>query len=601
MRISKLHVNNFRSIKDSGEICFSDRLFVLAGQNESGKSSILNALHIFETGESDRENLNFELENQNEFLQKVRVTYTDLDSTFFDGIISDIHELIKKNLKLETLELDKVVDKERISSIREFSLTREFDFGKKIEDVGAFYMDTNTFDIIKNALKFLEEDETSDEGKITTTPKPYIDLDLQLNELTRILWRRSIPIVLFDDFQSLLPDKILLDDLQSKGVKGIDAVKNVESLLKVSFEKIALKLTPQKNSTTERESADISANFQKDWKQKIFGNNNVNIKFFIENNESGKKEISFFVETKNSEYLAPRRRSKGMIWFLSLWLELKSREDMCSVLLFDEPGLHLHVKANSDMLNVFHKLISKGHQVIYSTHSPSLIETNRLHNIGLVINSEKTGTTIESLTTSKINTENKRDALQPIAEAMGLEPVKDFSVLKRKNILLEGLSDFWYFKAMCQILRPEADFEFIPGIGIKDSKIKPLVSFCIGYGLEWLLIMDNGELPKKSYEELKAEIFFNNQNIENKIKMISEKEIENLFDIKDFQLIDESIKSNEQKEPIDVIGAKRKVIFAKKFIEAVMNGTIKKENLQASTIFNFEEIFKWIDLQFSKS
>ena len=116
-------------------------------------------------------------------------------------------------------------------------------------------------------------------------------------------------------------------------------------------------------------------------------------KFFIENNDAGDKEISFFVETKDNEFLAPRRRSKGMIWFLSLWLELKAKENAHALLLlFDEPGLHLHIKANKDMLSVFHKLITKGHQVIYSTHSPSLIETDKLHNIGLVINNEKGGT-----------------------------------------------------------------------------------------------------------------------------------------------------------------------------------------------------------------
>ena len=87
MKISKVRIKNYRSIKDSGEILFTDKFFVLAGQNESGKSSILEALKCYEEGVSDEGNLNFELENDGDLTQEISVTYSDLEDDFYISIL----------------------------------------------------------------------------------------------------------------------------------------------------------------------------------------------------------------------------------------------------------------------------------------------------------------------------------------------------------------------------------------------------------------------------------------------------------------------------------------------------------------------------------
>lgn len=600
MKISKVRIKNYRSIKDSGEISFTDKFFVLAGQNESGKSSVLEALNSFEEEASEQENLNFELENDGNLIQEISVTYSELDEEFYRNCLNDIFDLVKvENKTIENLELNSVFKEGMISKITEFTITRIFDFTKGEVKITT-ELDKSTLGKITGCINNYQTDQPDEQGNPKKVKKSYLDTELYAPDLADTLWRNTIKIVLFNDFTTLLPDKILLEEINKEDVEGYEAVKNIGLLLKTDFVKISKKNTPQKNATTEEESTILSANFQEDWQQKIYGNNKVNIKLFIENNEAGKKEISFFIETKDNEFLAPRRRSKGMIWFLSLWLELKAKENSDKlVLLFDEPGLHLHIKANKDMLKVFHKLIDKGHQVIYSTHSPSLIETNKLHNIGLVINNEKSGTSVEGLTTSKINSENKRDALQPIAEAMGMEPLKDFSVLKQRNVLLEGLSDFFYFKGMSKLVRENIDYEFVPGIGIKGNKICHLISFCLGYGLDWVLVMDNGVLPTQVRDELKGELFTGDDTETNRrIKIVPVVEIENLFNQKDLLLIDSTLKEDSKKTPIEIIGVRRKYLFSKLFYQKVLNGDIKKNQLHAETVNSYEEIFKWIETQF---
>jgi len=182
---------------------------------------------------------------------------------------------------------------------------------------------------------------------------------------------------------------------------------------------------------------------------------------------------------------------------------------------------------------------------------------------------------------------------------MGLEPLKDFAVLSRKNVLLEGLSDFWYFKSMAKILGKETDYKFVPGIGIKGNHIYHLISFCIGYGLDWLLIMDNGENPKATKEDLKEKVFNgNDEELNKKIKLLSKSEIENLFTPKDVSLLDNKIKNDDKRKPSTIIG-KRKILFAREFASKVEREEIKKEHLSNDSVQNFEAIFKWIDDNFS--
>jgi predicted ATP-dependent endonuclease of OLD family len=172
--------------------------------------------------------------------------------------------------------------------------------------------------------------------------------------------------------------------------------------------------------------------------------------------------------------------------------------------------------------------------------------------------------------------------------------------LKQQNVIVEGLSDFWILKGVNKILRPKSTFEFIPSIGIKESKVYPLISFCIGYGLDWVLLMDNGDIPKQTLENLKTNLFGGSDGeANNKIRLIPFSDIENMFDINDLRLVYSNIILDSEKLPIALIGKSRKIIFSRTFYSKIEAGEIKKEHLQTSTIKHFEDIFDWIDERFS--
>ena len=606
MHIKSIRIKNFQSIKDSWEINLVKWTFVLAWQNEAWKSSILEALKCYEDIIADKDSLNFEQREKHKNLkQEISCKYyVEWDVDFFSELINDLKDIIKF-LEWEKSSFD-FIETDKLSTIKEYTIIRTFDFSWNDTASISTSLDVNTLWILKSAIKSYDKIiiDTSWSEKIEKVP--YLSTLHNINAIADTFWWASPKIILFNDFRKLLPDKIKITDLENENEEAAwyEAVINLQKQLEnnETFLTISKKPIPWKNSATEDQSKIISASFSIDWKQKIYDNNSVKIKFFIENDENWEKEISFFVETKDNEFLEPRKRSKGMIWFLSLWLELKAKEKNNNlVLLFDEPWLHLHIKANKDMLQLFETLTQKWHQIIYSTHSPSLIDTNKLHNIWLVFNDIKEWTTVEWLTSSKINSENKRDALQPIAEAMGLEPLKDFSVLSEKNIILEWLSDFWYFMGFFKLFWKIGDYKFIPSIWIKWNNVYPLILFCIWYWLDWLLIMDNWANPQKTRNDLIDKIFdWDSSLADKKILLHNNDEIENIFSISDLKLFIEwnRIRKNESRKPIDVVGKSNKIVAARDFFTKVESWEIDISKISPSTINSFKEIFDWIELQF---
>ncbi len=591
-KITAFRVLNYRSIKDSGLISLptNDRIFVLAGQNESGKTSVLSALNDFELDEHNVDTKPFGMSTGS---QDIECTYEVVEPTLF------IEALEKRVAGEKKVNLDGGVKifSEKLK-VKQIMLTRKYD----IKTGGSsLVLDDSSLQAITGAIK--KESIASEDGTQVKTPI----IEITSDEISDAVWRTLPTISLFEE-SDILPDKILVADLKSNNEKagGYGAVRNFEKIASVNLVELAENPSDAERLMQENIANDvITIDFQNSWHQRIYGNNDVRVKFKAERDATGQQYINFYVETKNNEFLAPRQRSKGLIWFLSFWLELKATTSSTTpqTILVDEPGLYLHIKAQKDFL-ALHQFLAgdqEKNQVIYSTHLTELIDKEHLYRIGLVINSDTKGTTIEKLTSSLFDTESKKDALQPIAEAMGLAPLKDFSVLKQKNIIVEGLSDFHYFQALKALLRPTADYEFVPGIGIKEGRINHLISFCIGYGLDWALIIDGGRGSSDAVEGIKKEVFDGNkENFDRKVKILEKYNgIENLFTCEDLKLVGEHIVCTKKQDKAQVVGDSRKIMFSQIFHQKVNAYEITKDNLDSKTLEHFEELFKFFDNAFT--
>lgn len=609
MRLQSFQIQNYRSISDSGVVNLSenDNITVLAGQNESGKSSILTALRDFKVGSFDPESEPFTTGESKE--QVISCTFLVEDS---DDLFSTLSKLLITKYGLQIGESESILDIKILNKINIFTLTRT-----KKENLVKFSIDDTTFNIFKSSIleKHNSENEAETDSSTHTDEESHekyliID-DNKIEEVANIFFELTPTIVFFDDFCDLLPDKILLSDLseQKTDVEGYKAVRNLETILNIDFVKKDGESDPVRRTKEDNENEKLSVDFQQDWGQRIHGENEVLVEYAFEKRTGEGVEgsyVYFTVKTRRDQPLPPKKRSKGLVWFLSLWLELKTldADNTNLVLLLDEPDQHLHVKAQKDILKLINKLAlgedekekQSGNQVIYATHSPYLIEAEYINRIKLVINNESEGTKVEDILSSKINTDYKRDALQPISDAIGLS-TGEFSILSQKNVLLEGVSDFYYFMAMKKILNRAGDYKFVPGIGVR--QINNLISLCIGYGLEWVVIIDDdpskgGKDSKKKFDVIKDFVFDGDSTkTAEKVRILKGTVgIENMFDPQDLKLTGAHL--GRSKDMVNAVGKKRKILISREFFEKVQNGEIVKANISKNTIKNFTDAFDFI-------
>jgi predicted ATP-dependent endonuclease of OLD family len=117
------------------------------------------------------------------------------------------------------------------------------------------------------------------------------------------------------------------------------------------------------------------------------------------------------------------------------------------IILLDEPGLGLHARAQKDFLRFIEERLSPKCQVIYTTHSPFLIQPEKLERARLV---EDKGREIGSRITSDVLSTDK-DTIFPLQGALGYDLAQHLFIAPH-NLVIEGTSDYTYLLLMSSLL-----------------------------------------------------------------------------------------------------------------------------------------------------
>lgn len=137
-------------------------------------------------------------------------------------------------------------------------------------------------------------------------------------------------------------------------------------------------------------------------------------------------------------------RSKGFQWFFSFYLIFLVESDeghKDAVLLLDEPGLALHPTAQQELIKFFESL-SKSNQLLYTTHSPFLIDGEHLERVRCVVEDDS------GISRVSIGEWPKdRETIFPLQAAAGYAMVKAL-FRHRNNVLVEGLADYLYLHGL---------------------------------------------------------------------------------------------------------------------------------------------------------
>lgn len=200
------------------------------------------------------------------------------------------------------------------------------------------------------------------------------------------------------------------------------------------------------------------------------------------------------------------QRSYGMQYFFSFYLvflEEAKGAHTNSILLLDEPGLHLHGTAQQKIVKFLEKL-SKQNQLLYATHSPFMVDPDHLERVR-VVSEDKDGY-------ARISEDvwpRDKDSLFPLQAGLGYAIVQTLFYSKRQ-VVVEGLSDYWLLKAVSVILPTRnmdslrKDAVIVPCGGV--NKLLPLASMLLGHEIKIAILLDGDEPGKRKGKEVESRL-----------------------------------------------------------------------------------------------
>ena len=319
----------------------------------------------------------------------------------------------------------------------------------------------------------------------------------------------------FEDFGSLLPNRIDMEDIISGNdkVEGYKAARNFLAIAALDysfFQQPSSRILKQK---IENLNYTLTTNFQDFWQQSIGRNNKIHIQFELDHynascgDKAGKPYLEFWIKDEG-ERLYPKQRSRGVRWFLSFYMELKAAANLSDknmVLLIDEPGVSLHARAQEDVLRVFEDIKDKI-QIIYTTHSPHLVEINKLHRILAVQRDDLDSlrSTTRILDPLRLSAASP-DTLTPLQSILG-NPVSGEGFSSKKfNLIVNNTGSYYLLNAIIHLMGSTTQVSVVPSTNV--SSIPLLCNILMGWGLEFAVLLFENDKENQVAKLLKDTIF----------------------------------------------------------------------------------------------
>lgn len=189
-------------------------------------------------------------------------------------------------------------------------------------------------------------------------------------------------------------------------------------------------------------------------------------------------------DDRRPEDIELESRSTGLQWFFSFFLVfLVERRDAHkgAILLLDEPGLSLHPLSQRD-LSAFFENLAQTNPLIYTTHSPFLVDADHLDRVRLVYVDQAGATAVSSDLRAQSRATAEGRSVYAVHAALGLS-VSDAMLQGCTSVVVEGPSDQFYLTAMKTVLiakgkyAPKRELLFVPAGGAKGvNAIVPIVA-----------------------------------------------------------------------------------------------------------------------------
>lgn len=639
IKLKNVVINKYKSFLEKQEIEIEDGVTRIVGKNESGKTALLEAMAKFNYFDSKDKTFTFNSTNDyprgelkryqqeysNEDFDVITCTFelsddllnqisedvgkdvftsksiivakTYNNSKKFYNISINIKNFIKQFLQNYTIEENMMQELIKSNSLEE--LVEKL---KEIEELTDVYKELKT--------KYIDSHKTDNENRLAS----YI--------ISKYIEPNLPEFLYFDEYYSL-PGTINLQKFLNGQVDDT-FTKEQNDITKALFElsNIDIKKVMDSNNyedfiaELEATSNNITDKLLEYWTT----NKNLEINFEIqtkENTSTRNFEKLLQIRIKNTKHrvtLPLKNRSKGFIWFFSflVWFS-KVQEKKNLIILLDEPGLNLHAEAQADLLKYIDKELLPRYQVIYTTHSPFMIESDKLDEVRTVYdsNDSKVGSII-----SNALEEKDQGTLFPLQAALGYNLAQNLYI-SDKNLLVEGVADLMFLTVMSGILKENnreglnEDITIVPVGGL--DKVATFISLLRGNELNMVCLLDTfiDQKGKKRLEDLIKDKIIKEKQIkffDQYIDRLNIAEIEDMFEIEEYlKLFNEEFSKDYKsisKKEIDInkpiIPQINQIIQKNRFnhyrpSRYLTSLCVGKDYFSESTLARFEALFKDIN------
>lgn len=486
MKLKKVKIENYKGLKNT-ECTLSDFVCVV-GENNAGKSSLLQAILLFINGTKLSEDKYYN--SQKEIL--ITIEMDNVSNELLENLGSDHRQKLKAYVKDEKLTLARrysingtsklriVTDVPKNTKFRQNEVRDAF-AGKKGKEIAEVlekvYPETGDIEMF-SSIKTQNSAKLLIEEYVTNLPADELELD-----------DIELPTGFDNSIRAILPEPIyipavkdLIDDLKTK--EGATFGRLLSILLNVieedlteateTFENLKKKLTRVVNEdgtiTDDRMDRikNIEDTIQRNLKEtfrdvnveleipppdikSILSNASVvaddGVKGPVDNKGDGfKRAITFSILRTYVQVSQDKKWRKDPH-------DAKPVRDRF-LFLFEEPELYLHPRAQNILFDAL-SLISKRYQTIVTTHSPLFFSSDHTVTFAKIYKSESSESKKPIGICSHVDISNlsERDKFQLISFESSNQ-----AFFSRHIVLVEGDSELIVFPHIARLLNPKWDF-----------------------------------------------------------------------------------------------------------------------------------------------
>jgi len=533
MRFVRFEIENFKGIssavldlKPAG-----GNVYTLIGLNESGKTTVLEAIDDFGIAKERTE----ALYGAKRGSAAARFIPKHLEASFTGDIT------VKALVEFEGNEVQGVIE-----SVNKLT-------GCLIEKSSV----PDTFEIVRG-YKFENSDfkspihtwSVSLAGKKSRNKKSKeIDLGDEVGKCFVEQVSKLIPrVIYFPTFLFSIPEKIVLNPVEgresdvNRHYRQIiqDVASSLQSPLDIKTHIVDRILTEktmteqflapwllgqdkekQINATLNALSAHLTKTVFDSW-GKIFSGNftgrELLVRLGIDNEGDGKRVTLKFVLKEGQQEYDVSERSLGFRWFFSFLLftyyRVFAKGRGATLFLLDEPASNLHSRAQTQLLDSFARIADGPNGIMYSTHSHYMINPEWLdqafvvanraidydHEVGLPEN-KPTEVVVERYRKFVGKNPDKTTYFQPVLDKLAVVPSR-LDLLK-PSVLVEGKGDYYILEYGRKVLLDSrSEFAIVPTRGA--AGMDELVGLFLGWGIDFCICLDADKAGKaacKKYEK----------------------------------------------------------------------------------------------------